>query len=112
MQNSGLSGHSTVSPPPAKELAYAEKPSQYFAGARTDFVGDLPDNPDAVILEIGCGNGGTGRLAIKKGKCARYCGVELDVRAASAAAEILHEVVCGDIETLELPWPNCLWCKS
>lgn len=86
------------------EGSYATKPAHYFAGARADFVEDLPDSSTASILEVGCGSGSTGRLAIARGKCARYCGIELNLQAASAAAHELHEVVHGNVETVELPW--------
>jgi len=89
----------------AGEEAYTAKPISYFGGARADMVEDLPDGQNAEILEIGCGSGATGRLAILRGKCACYCGVELNARAALNAAQHLHEVVRGDIETLDLPWP-------
>lgn len=86
------------------EVGYTAKPAHYFAGARADFVEDLPDSSSAAILEIGCGSGSTGSLAIIRGKCARYCGIELNSQAASAAALELHEVVHGNVETIELPW--------
>jgi len=98
------SAQSAVRGVSAAERAYKAKPGHYFAGARVDFVEDLPDSSDAAILEIGCGSGGTGHLAIVSGKCARYCGVELNEQAAFAAAQQLHEVIYGDVETLELPW--------
>jgi 2-polyprenyl-3-methyl-5-hydroxy-6-metoxy-1,4-benzoquinol methylase len=93
--------YSSTSP---AEGGYTAKPVHYFAGARADFVEDLPDSSSAAILEIGCGSGSTGRLAIARGKCARYCGIELNLQAASAAAHELHEVVHGNVETVEFPW--------
>ena len=93
-------------PKSTQALGYESKPQQYFAGARVEFVEALPNLPDASILEIGCGSGGTGRLAIARGKCARYCGVELDERAAIEATKHLHQVVHGNVEAIELPWPH------
>jgi 2-polyprenyl-3-methyl-5-hydroxy-6-metoxy-1,4-benzoquinol methylase len=104
MANSTSCEQSRVLAPSAGESAYSAKPDHYFVGARADFVEDLPDSPDAAILEIGCGVGGTGRLAIANGKCARYCGIELNMHAAAAAARHLHEVIHGDVEALDLPW--------
>jgi hypothetical protein len=37
--------------------AYRSKAPDYFAGARGDYVSELPVNPKAKILEIGCGQG-------------------------------------------------------
>jgi SAM-dependent methyltransferase len=73
--------------------------------ARDDYVDALPANEEASILEIGCSNGATGALALERGKCRRYCAVELFPESAAAARERLTEVVEGDVEELDLPWP-------
>lgn len=83
---------------------YAGKPAAYFSAARADFVGRLPQDPNAAILEIGCGNGATGALALSEGRCARYVGVELFEQAAREAREVLSEVVTGNVETLQFDW--------
>jgi 2-polyprenyl-3-methyl-5-hydroxy-6-metoxy-1,4-benzoquinol methylase len=64
----------------------------------------LPLNRGAAILEIGCGEGGTGDLALSEGKCGRYCAIEFCAPAAETAARKLTEVLVGDIEKLDLPW--------
>ena len=84
--------------------AYRSKESGYFSGARSDFVTALPRNPGAWILEIGCGNGDTGSLALAQGRCSRYCGVELVAAAAAEARSKISEVVVGDVEHVALPW--------
>jgi 2-polyprenyl-3-methyl-5-hydroxy-6-metoxy-1,4-benzoquinol methylase len=84
---------------------YDLKETSYFAMAREDYVAALPDDSEASILEIGCSNGVTGALALARGKCRRYFGVELFPEPAAAAREQLTEVVEGDIEQIELPWP-------
>jgi SAM-dependent methyltransferase len=84
---------------------YDLKDTSYFAMAREDYVAELPDNSEGWILEIGCSNGATGALALARGKCSRYCGVELLAEPAAAARERLSEVVEGDVEEIELPWP-------
>lgn len=83
---------------------YAEKPDAYFSGARADFVRRLPRDPSAAILEIGCGTGATGALALKDGRCARYVGVELFEGAASEARKVLSEVITGNVETAAFDW--------
>ena len=45
------------------------------------------------------------RWLSRAGKCRRYCGVELFPEPAAAARERLTEVVEGDVEQVELPWP-------
>ena len=53
------------------------------------------------ILEIGCGTGATGALALSEGCCGRFVGVELFETAAAEAREVLSEVITGNVETLE-----------
>ncbi len=84
--------------------SYDVKAGSYFEGARKDFVDELPDDPHAHILEIGCSNGNTGALALAMGKCERYAGVEIHRAAALVAREKLSEVLIGDIERIDLPW--------
>ncbi|MGH9717541.1 MAG: class I SAM-dependent methyltransferase [Candidatus Acidiferrales bacterium] len=84
--------------------AYGAKPTDYFSGARRDYVTELPPNPRAAILEVGCGEGGTGALALSRGVCGRYCAVELFPAAAERAKEKLTEVLVGNVEEMELPW--------
>lgn len=80
----------------------ADKPREYFGGVRTDIVAQLRTNPAARILEIGCGDGGTGALAKAQGKCAQYIGVERDAGAAAKARNLLDQVIEGDVEALDL----------
>ena len=43
-------------------------------------------------------------LPLERGRAGHYAGIELFPAAADAAGEVLSEVLCGDIETIELPW--------
>jgi 2-polyprenyl-3-methyl-5-hydroxy-6-metoxy-1,4-benzoquinol methylase len=88
----------------AGEEAYSTKSSQYFASARRDYVAELPSKPHGSILEIGCGEGGTGALALSEGKCEGYYGVELFPPVAERAKQKITQVVVGNVEELELPW--------
>ena len=83
---------------------YAGKPRAYFSAARSDFVRQLPRDPEAAILEIGCGTGATGALALSQGRCGHYVGVELFESAAEEARTVLSEVVTGDVETMTFDW--------
>ena len=83
---------------------YEAKRFGYYEGARGDFVDRLPDNPAARVLEVGCGAGRTGEMALARGKCGTFCGVELFEDAAAEARRRLSEVVVGDVESMELPW--------
>jgi 2-polyprenyl-3-methyl-5-hydroxy-6-metoxy-1,4-benzoquinol methylase len=55
-------------------------------------------------LEIGCGDGATGALALSEGKCGHYCGVEICPDVAERAKARISEVVLGNVEQLQLPW--------
>ena len=88
----------------ATDAAYQRKPHAYFSNPRADFVLRLPADATASILEIGCGSGATGALALALGRAGRYVGVELVEGIAAEARQVLSEVVVGDVERLELPW--------
>ncbi len=93
-----------LAPAATASAAYQHKPDSYFAGARLDFVRLLPHDASAVILEVGCGSGATGALALAGGRAGRYVGIELFEKAADEARKVLTEVITGDIEILELPF--------
>lgn len=100
-QNAGEleeSGHS------GQRQDYGLKPPTYFTAARRDYVSELPSNTEAKILEIGCGAGETGALALREKRCGTYCGVEICLEAARMAKTLLTEVIVGNIEDLQLPW--------
>jgi SAM-dependent methyltransferase len=88
----------------ALDSDYASKDTSYFGNPRFDYVALLPTNPDAAVLELGCGNGATGRLALRDRKAGRYVGIELSAAMADEAARGLSTVHCGDIERMTLPY--------
>lgn len=84
--------------------SYERKSASYFDRARLDFVHRLPVDPTASVLEIGCGTGATGALALTRGRAGRYVGVELFEAAAKDARRVLSEVHVGDVERMDFPW--------
>ena len=86
---------------------YQTKQASYFSGARADLVARLPHDPTASILEIGCGTGATGALALARARAGTYTGVELFESAAAEARSLLTEVVVGDVERLKFNWAPC-----
>ncbi|MCB1509781.1 MAG: class I SAM-dependent methyltransferase [Hyphomicrobiaceae bacterium] len=84
--------------------AYTSKQESYFAGARMDFIERLPKWCPLGVLEIGCGDGSTGALALKSGVCERYVGVELFPEAAAKARQKISDVLVGDVQTMDLPF--------
>jgi 2-polyprenyl-3-methyl-5-hydroxy-6-metoxy-1,4-benzoquinol methylase len=91
-------------PPGARPLSdfYADKDQAYFSGLRADILADLPADSGARILEVGCGAGATGEAALASGKAGFYQGVELDPDTAERARPRLSDVVCANVETLDL----------
>lgn len=87
-------------------LFYETKDEAYFSTARTAFVDRLPRDPGAAILEVGCGDGATGALALKSGRAGRYVGIELVGHVAATARERLSDVLTGNVESMPLPWPT------
>lgn len=87
-------------------IEYASKDTKYFSGIRADFVAELPKNPEARILEVGCGAGNTGALALAERKCGWYSAVELDEKSAGLAKEWLNEVIVGNVESIDFSWPE------
>lgn len=93
----------SVSPkPPAIAEIYRDKPAGYFGSSRPDIVALLETGPQSVILELGCGAGGTGRAAMAAGKAGRYVGIELDEGAGAIAAQHLSQVIVGDVGDIDL----------
>ena len=81
---------------------YEEKSGNYFANARHDIVGRLRTDRDSAVLELGCGEGGTGQAALASGKAGRFVGIELNPTAADIARGRLTQVIEGDVESLDL----------
>ena len=86
--------------------AYKAKDDAYFGNARRDWIDLLPVNHSLSVLELGCGNGATGALALSEGKCGSYIGVEMSERAADQARAVLTRVHIGNIEAMELPYKD------
>jgi 2-polyprenyl-3-methyl-5-hydroxy-6-metoxy-1,4-benzoquinol methylase len=54
-------------------------------------------------LDVGCSSGYLARRLVERG--ARVVGIEADEQAAAEARAICEEVLVGDVETMELPFP-------
>jgi 2-polyprenyl-3-methyl-5-hydroxy-6-metoxy-1,4-benzoquinol methylase len=88
------------------DINYESKPTSYFNGARVDFVNLLPPDSKAKVLEIGCGFGVTGALALSEKRCGEYIGIEISDKAAAEAKKLLSRVIKGNVETMDLPFPD------
>jgi 2-polyprenyl-3-methyl-5-hydroxy-6-metoxy-1,4-benzoquinol methylase len=85
---------------------YKSKPESYFQGCREDYVTALPDNPGASILEVGCAYGATGQLALERGKCSRYVGIDINPDVSDIAGERLSEVIIGNVEEMSIDFQS------
>ncbi len=79
-----------------------EKPISYYENVRNDLIPLIP-NDARCILEVGCASGMTGR-ELKRRNGAFVAGIELNATAATAAKNVLDDVVHGDIEKIDLPY--------
>ncbi|MGH7024684.1 MAG: class I SAM-dependent methyltransferase [Caulobacteraceae bacterium] len=78
--------------------------SAFFAKARRAWVDAMPPDKDLAVLEIGCGVGATGALALREGKCGSWIGIELSAREASEALFALTDVIGFDPAGQALPY--------
>lgn len=72
----------------------------YYGEVRSDILPFIP-NGAREVLEVGCGRGVTGRLLQERLGC-RVTGVELNPIVAREAAQHLHRVIQGDVQTVEI----------
>jgi trans-aconitate methyltransferase len=72
------------------------KPAGYFSQDRAELVGRLP-RPLGRVLDVGCGEGATGR-SLRAAGAEWISGVELEESAAVRAAEEYDEVHVGPVE--------------
>jgi uncharacterized protein (TIGR03382 family) len=86
--------------------AYDAKRAGYFANARRDWVDPLPHDPELRVLELGCGSGATGALALAAVKAGVWVGIERQGAAAEAARAVLSDVIVGDVDALDIRHPE------
>jgi 2-polyprenyl-3-methyl-5-hydroxy-6-metoxy-1,4-benzoquinol methylase len=72
----------------------------YYGHVREDILPFIPRGT-AEVLDVGCGRGLTGALLQQRLGC-RVTGVELNPAVAREAAEHLHRVLVGDVESLAI----------
>lgn len=79
---------------------YQSKQEIYFTQVREDLIEQMPYNPDAKVLEIGCGGGDT-LIALKRRKLAKEIyGVELfDLKDSNQRNPEIDKLFIGNIET-------------
>lgn len=94
---------------------YSDKPSDYFQLVRKEII-DLIPLKSKRFLDIGCGEGNTAYEAKKFLNADFVAGVELNEYACEIARNKLDYVICGNIETIELPFEDryfdCIICAD
>lgn len=83
---------------------FGDSARDFFAAADLARVELLPPGGRAAVLELGCGGGATGALALRQRRCASWIGIEADAAAASDALFALTDVRVGELEALDLPY--------
>lgn len=88
----------------SKETIYENKHAGYFQGDRPDVVALIPENASNSILELGCGEGHTLVNARSQGRAGEIIGI--DIIPVCPAHARLDRYLQGDVDTLEIPYPN------
>ncbi len=78
--------------------------SSYYSQVRYDVLQMLPAGVKRV-LDVGCGSGATGAEARKEFGLEEIIGIEYNPDVAELARTRLDQVLVGDIESIELPFP-------
>ncbi|MFC1474830.1 class I SAM-dependent methyltransferase [bacterium] len=79
------------------------KSDYYYSRPRPEILNELPRDQGRV-LDVGCAAGFMGE-ELKKSGAAHVAGIEIVPEVAREAEKRMDEVICGDIEEIELPFP-------
>jgi glycosyltransferase involved in cell wall biosynthesis/GT2 family glycosyltransferase/predicted O-methyltransferase YrrM len=92
------------SPPASNTRKQEIKPEYYYANARRNLA-DLVPQTARRVLDVGCGQGLTGGL-LRAERGIEVVGIEIHPQVAESARQHLSRVITGDVETMELPFPD------
>jgi 2-polyprenyl-3-methyl-5-hydroxy-6-metoxy-1,4-benzoquinol methylase len=84
---------------------YRDKNQSYFSHVRWDII-SLIQTGDHKILDVGCGAGRTLRELKALGKASEIVGIEINQKAAADSSDHLDGLFIGDVETIDLPYPD------
>jgi SAM-dependent methyltransferase len=74
---------------------------QYHDNTRVE-IASFINEPPALVLDVGCGAGATGKLIKEKFPGAKVIGIENNPHAAERARAFLDDVICGDLYEIPL----------
>ncbi|NQS98408.1 MAG: class I SAM-dependent methyltransferase [candidate division Zixibacteria bacterium] len=77
---------------------------QHYGGLRNDVLKLIPASVKRV-LDVGCASGFTGEVLKSRG-IETVVGVELEPTIAQFARQRLDDVIVGDVERIEIPYPD------
>jgi len=87
------------------EKLYGGKDRSYYAYARTEIMSLIPGR-GLKVLDIGCGQGATLAELKRSGKASVAVGIEINREAVSEAEKLLDDVIIGNVENLEIKYPE------
>ncbi|MBI3587560.1 MAG: class I SAM-dependent methyltransferase, partial [Ignavibacteriales bacterium] len=109
------SASETQRPGIAEKSFYDEKQMSYYGVDRPEVLRLIPTNVRR-LLDVGCGSGATGYAAKQLLGAREVIGIELFEAAAQMAKTKLDQVIVGDIEQLNLNFPqahfDCILCAD
>lgn len=79
------------------------KDQNYYHGIRWDLINFVSKGNNR-ILEIGCGDGNTGKALKDQGKAVEVIGIEKVSEIAQIAETKIDKVIYANVETIELPF--------
>lgn len=79
------------------------KDQNYYHGIRWDLINFVSKGNNR-ILDIGCGDGNTGKSLKDQGKAVEVVGIEKVSEIAQIAETKIDKVICANVETIELPF--------
>lgn len=89
-------------------LSKIEQNSDYYGYERNDVINYVSEyffknkisKKISTVLEVGCGDGGTGKIIKEKFGVNKYVGVELMQEIANKAEKNVDKAICGDFEKM------------
>lgn len=80
------------------------KPADYYSQPRHEILALVPKSAKK-ILDLGCGEGVLGEALLKQG-AEKVVGIEINPEVCEAARKRLTDAICGDLESVTLPYAD------